>query len=246
MIRDLQQVRQERDEARDKIFSAVNFARGDYFLQGVLHQYKNDLLDCHQILQTILDNKNISKTERIINDKISFIKGKVNTIQANSQPENITAININYVTKQVLQSFSELIDIEFTSNFNSKIPIIEINEAKIKYIVYNLVTNAIKAIQETNNKTGKIFILTEIITLKRIQYIQITVEDNGIGIRNEWGEKIFEKGFTSSKEQGGTGIGLFVTREIIHNYGGKIEFESTVGKGTKFYIKIPLKRYLAS
>ena len=246
LIRDLQKIRQERDEARDQIFSAVRFARGDYFLQGVLHQYKNDLLDFYQILKTILDSNNISKIKQVVNNKISFIQDRVKTIQADSKSETITAININDVTKQVLQSFSELTDIEFISNFNSKIPIIEINEAKIKDIIFNLVSNAIKAIRETNNKTGKIFVSTKIITLKRIQYIQIMVEDNGIGIRNEWGKKIFEKGFTTSSEQGGTGMGLFVAREIINNYGGKINFESTVGKGTKFYIKIPLRRYLAS
>ena len=136
--------------------------------------------------------------------------------------------------------------IKISTIFYPKIPLIEINEAKIKEIIYNLVSNAIKAIKMTSNQTGEILVLTEIITLKRIQYIQIVVEDNGIGIRNEFSEKIFERGFTTSKEQGGTGMGLSVTREIIHNYGGKIEFESTVGKGTKFYIKIPLKRYLAS
>ena len=41
-------------------------------------------------------------------------------------------------------------------------------------------------------------------------------------------------------------MGLFIAREIINNYGGKIEFESTIGKGTKFFVKIPLKRYLVS
>lgn len=246
LIRDLQQVRQERDEARDQIFSTVHFAGGNYFLQGVLHQYKNDLLEFYQSFKTILDSSNKSEIEQIINNKMFFIEERVKTIQADSKTETIAAININDVTKQVLQSFFELIDIEFTSSFNSQIPIIEINEVKIKYIVYNLVSNAIKAIQKTNNKTGKIFVSTEIITLKRIQYIQIMIEDNGVGIRNEWSEKIFDKGFTTSSFEGGTGMGLFVAREIIRNYGGRIDFESTVGKGTKFYIKIPLRRYLVS
>ncbi len=239
-------IRKRDDEVRDQILSAVRSARGDYFLQGVLHQYKNELLEFHQSFKTILDSNSKSKIEQIINNKISFIEERVKTIQADSQPETITAININDVTKQVLQSFSELIGIEFTSSFNSQIPIIEINKAKIKYIVYNLVSNAIKAIQKTNNKTGKIFVSTEIITVKRIQYIQIMVEDNGIGIPNELREEIFNKGFTTSTREGVTDMGLFFVRESIVNYGGKIYFESTVGKGTKFYIKIPLRRYLVS
>ncbi len=246
LIRDLHKVRHERDEARDQILSAVRYARSDYFLQGVLHQYKNDLLDFNQSFKKILDSSNKSKIEQIINNKMSFIEERVKTLQEDSTPDIITAININDVTKQVLKSFSVSRKIKIETNFDPEIPFIEINEAKIKDIIYNLVSNAIKAIKMTNNKTGEILVSTEIITLKRTPYIQIIVEDNGVGIRNELSEKIFKKGFTTSEEQGGTGMGLFVTREIIHNYGGKIEFESTVGKGTKFCIKIPLKRYLAS
>ncbi len=248
LVRDLQRVRQERDEARDEIFSASRFARGNYFLQGVLHQYKDDLLDFNQSLTKILASSNKSKIERIINNKISFIQERVKTLQAESQNDTITAININDVTQQVLKSFSGLKKVKITSNFDPEIPIIEINEAEIKEVIYNLISNAIKAIKMTNNQTGEILVLTEITTLKRkrIQYIQIIVEDNGIGIPNELSEKIFERGFTTSMEQGGSGMGLFITREIIHNYGGQIEFESTVGSGTKFYIRIPLKRYLAS
>ena len=246
LVRDLQRVRQEQDEARDQILSALRNARGDYFLQGVLHQYKNDLLDFNQSFKAILASNSKSKIEQIINNKMSFIEERVKTLQEDSTPDTITAININDVIKQVLSSFSVSTKIKIVSVLDPEIPFIEINEAKIKEVVYNLISNAIKAIRMTNNETGKILVLTEIITLKRILYIQIIVEDNGIGIPNELSEKIFKKRFTTSEEQGGTGMGLFVTSEIIHNYGGKIEFESTVGKGTKFYIKIPLKRYLAS
>ena len=246
LVRDLYQVRQERDEARDEIFSAVRFARGDYFLQGVLHQYKNDLLDFSQILKTILTSHNTGKTEQIIENKLSFIKERIKKIQAEFVPEAITVVNVNEIIKQVLKSFSGLKNIEIVSDFNYELPFIEINEAKITDIIYNLVSNAIKSIKIENKKVGKMFLSTDLITSKRIQYIQIIVEDNGEGIRNEYNEKIFEKGFTTSKERGGTGMGLFVSREIIHNYGGKIEFDSTLGKGTKFIVKIPLKRYLPS
>ena len=246
LVRDLQQIRQERDEVKDQILSAIRFAKVDYFLQGVLHQYKNDLLEFHHSFKIILDSSSKSKIEQIINNKMSFIEERVKTLQEDSTPDTITAININDVIKQVLRSFFVSRRIRIVSDFDPEIPFIEINEAKIKEVVYNLISNAIKAIKMTNNTIGKIFVSTEIITLKRTPYIQIVVEDNGVGIPNESREEIFKKGMTTSKEQGGTGMGLFVTREIIQNYGGKIEFESTVGKGTKFYIKIPLKRYLPS
>ena len=80
-------------------------------------------------------------------------------------------------------------------------------------------------------------------TSSRIQYIQVLIKDNGIGISNNVKDEIFERGFTTSREQGGTGMGLFVAKKIINDYGGKICLNSTVGKGTSFFVTIPLKRY---
>ncbi len=112
-----------------------------------------------------------------------------------------------------------------------------------KDVIYNLMDNAVEAINQSNRKDKYINITTNIVRIDDIQYIQVVIEDNGIGIPNELKEKIFEQGYTTHPESGGTGIGLFVAREIISDYGGKLKFESQVGTGTKFFLHLPLKRY---
>jgi signal transduction histidine kinase len=246
LINELRKVRQERDESRDRILSAVRFARGDFFLQGVLHEYKNDLLAFHQIFKKLLESSNERKTEQILKKKLDWIEGKVTEIQKEFPSATSAPVDINNVVKKVVQCFAQLNEqtLQFLAGYEAGIPVISINESQIQDIVFNLISNSVRAVQKANRKLGKISIKTNLITSERIDYIQISVEDNGIGIGHELRERIFEKGFTTYDGEGGTGMGLFLAREIINNYGGKIYFESTVGKGTKFFIKIPLKRYL--
>jgi signal transduction histidine kinase len=246
LIDEFRKVSQERDEARDGILSAVRFARSDYFLQGILHEYKNDLLAFHEILITILDGIHIRKTEYSIHEKMNWIKQRVADIQKEFTPATSAPVNINDIVKEIVRCFSGLSNktIQIVAKYENKMPVISINSSQIKDIVFNLVSNAVRAVQKANRKLGKISIETSLVTSDRIDYIQISIEDNGIGIKNELNEKIFEKGFTTSDVERGTGMGLFLAREIIQNYGGKIYFDSTVGKGTKFFIKIPFKRYL--
>ena len=111
-------------------------------------------------------------------------------------------------------------------------------------VIYNLVNNAIAAIKRSKRKKGQLSVATSIITLNRISYIEMIIQDNGDGIPSEIQDRIFEQGFTTRGRDGGTGMGLFVANEIITDYGGKISVDSKVGHGTIFKIYIPLKRYM--
>ena len=66
----------------------------------------------------------------------------------------------------------------------------------------------------------------------------VEVSDNGIGISPEDLPKIFNPFFTRKPE--GTGLGLPITQRILHQHNGKIEVESSLGKGTTFYVKLPV------
>jgi signal transduction histidine kinase len=158
--------------------------------------------------------------------------------------DDVNVVNINKLIKYVATLFvSDEPDIELSVNYDEGIPEIEVSEAKIKDVIYNLVNNAIAAIKRAGRKKGKLSVATSIITLNRIQYIEIIIQDNGDGIDNKIQDRIFEQGFTTRAEDGGTGMGLFVAYEIITDYGGKISVDSKVGHGTIFKVCIPLKRY---
>ena len=131
---------------------------------------------------------------------------------------------------------------------------------KIEQILNNLISNAIKF--TPNN--GKISINIEEITTNSIDttlfysdsgyeldseqnYVKITVEDTGIGIKHEDIPKVFDKfqqiESSLSREVGGTGLGLPIAMQLIEAHKGKIWLESEPEKGSKFSFIIPLLRH---
>jgi two-component system, NtrC family, nitrogen regulation sensor histidine kinase NtrY len=101
-------------------------------------------------------------------------------------------------------------------------------------ILNNLVKNAIQAIPE--DRRGKI----EIELSQSANNALIRVSDNGTGIPDHMKEKVFAPNFTTKSS--GTGLGLAISANMIESFNGKIYFETTFGKGTDFYISIPLMR----
>jgi signal transduction histidine kinase len=101
----------------------------------------------------------------------------------------------------------------------------------VRQILINLLTNALQATAEH----GRITIQTRSIS----NGVILSVHDNGIGIPKQDLDKIFEPFFSTKAPKEGTGLGLYVTREIIAKLGGTIEVDSRLGQGTRFDITMP-------
>ncbi len=95
----------------------------------------------------------------------------------------------------------------------------------------NLVKNALQAIPE--DRKGRV----EIVLESRNDEVVVRVKDNGEGIPVEIQYRVFEPNF--STKTSGMGLGLAITRRIVENHGGEIEFVSTPGKGTEFIVRLP-------
>ncbi|GGB23553.1 hypothetical protein GCM10011511_54270 [Puia dinghuensis] len=107
-------------------------------------------------------------------------------------------------------------------------------------IIYNLVFNAITAIEsrEKGSDEGRIIIKASLSEDEK-DYI-ITVWDNGTGIPHELDEKIYQAKFTTKTDGKGTGLGLYYIRKTLDDYNGRIVHESVVGDHTEFTVTIPL------
>jgi hypothetical protein len=236
-------------EERHKLFATSRQVSYDSVMKGFLHQYKNELIEFSEVFSQLSENSNksIKQKQQIIDGQKGWIKRRVAEIskQFRGDIDDADVVNINKSIKYVATLFvSNEPDIELSANYDEKIPEIELSEAKIKDVIYNLVNNAIAAIKRAKPKKGQLSVTTSIITLNRISYIEIIIRDNGDGISNEIQDYIFKQGFTTRGREGGTGMGLFVANEIITDYGGKISVDSKVGHGTIFKIYIPLRRYM--
>ena len=102
---------------------------------------------------------------------------------------------------------------------------------QLRQVLINLLSNAIHAISDQ----GRITIQTG----STAEGATISVSDTGTGIPKERLEKIFEPFFSTKPPGEGTGLGLFVTREIIDKLGGSISVDSHVGHGSRFTVRIP-------
>jgi len=104
---------------------------------------------------------------------------------------------------------------------------------RIEVILGNLISNAIKY-QKTSEVNKKV----NIDIVVHPQHVEISINDNGMGILNEHLEKIFTQ-FFKSKNHHGSGLGLFIVKEALNRINGKISVSSDVAVGTTFKIKIP-------
>jgi len=123
---------------------------------------------------------------------------------------------------------------EVLTQFES-IPMIFCRQDEICQVWTNLITNAVQAMGEGG---------TLEIGIRRLEpeYIQAWFKDTGSGISEEDAQHIFEPYFTTKATGIGTGMGLDLSRQIIENHFGRIYFESEVGKGTTFFVEIPLNQ----
>ncbi|MBU2578598.1 hypothetical protein KKA09_00535 [Patescibacteria group bacterium] len=118
-----------------------------------------------------------------------------------------------------------------------ELPKIKLDAEKISLAFHNLIDNAVLY----TNPGGTVKVSVE--NLKEQKQILISIKDTGIGIPNDQQNKVFKKFFRGEnavrEETDGTGLGLFIAKNIIEANNGKIWFESSKNKGTTFYCAFP-------
>ncbi|MFN6564958.1 MAG: ATP-binding protein [Nostoc sp. ChiSLP01] len=131
-------------------------------------------------------------------------------------------------------------EIEVIKNYGI-LPLIECYPAQLNQVFLNILTNAIDAVLDEKNDSGKNKQII-IYTLKSDNtYIKIGIKDSGYGISTEIKNKLFDPFFTTKAVGKGTGLGLSVCYQIVDKHKGKIEVISELEKGAEFIIVLPIK-----
>lgn len=131
--------------------------------------------------------------------------------------------------------------IVINSKLDISIPEIPLKAGEIAQVVLNMLLNSVQAIEEIK-ECGKITVETKLLKNTQLdvdenQIIELTIEDDGKGIREEDFSKIFDPYFTTKKE--GTGLGLSNVKKVIEEHNGTINVQSELMKGTKIEITLP-------
>ncbi|MDZ8189868.1 MAG: MASE1 domain-containing protein [Nostoc sp. ChiSLP02] len=146
-----------------------------------------------------------------------------------------------------LQATSDRPQIQVIKEYG-ELPPIECDASSLNQVFMNLLSNAVDALEESNQGRSfqemSINLNTIHIQTRQLDTNQVTIviSDNGIGIPQEICSKLFDPFFTTKPVGKGTGLGLFISYQIVtQKHGGNLWCESTVGQGTKFAIEIPVK-----
>lgn len=153
-----------------------------------------------------------------------------------------TIHQIEEITQSVINSYQEKIKrkkikFEFKKS-KEKLPKIKVDLEKIRLAIENLIDNALRY----TLTGGKIRVSLK----SNKEEITFEIKDTGLGIPKRQHNRVFSKFFRAANvirtETEGTGLGLFITKNIIEAHGGKIWFKSEEGKGATFYFALPLRK----
>jgi two-component system aerobic respiration control sensor histidine kinase ArcB len=146
------------------------------------------------------------------------------------------SFSINHVIKNVLILLKHKLNeqkIEVNLKLDSALPNITINKVQLEQVIFNLINNAMDAIN-TQHKANRVITIR---TRSDDEHIRISVADNGIGILPEAMKKLFTP-FNTTKAQG-MGVGLTLCLNIVEKHLGKIDVVSRLGKGSIFHVILP-------
>lgn len=238
-------LRQERDRS-----DVANKAKSN-FLASMSHEFRTPMNAILGFGQMLIYNKAspLDKTQKeyvdiilrsgehlldLINDTLDLAK-----IEAGMAEIKLETVNISNLISECIDLISPLaekrsITVKSNKSENSNVHVLA-DKTRLKQVLINIFSNGIKY----NNKNGKLSITQ---SQSGDGWVRVEVTDTGKGIAAENFEKVFvafSRLEPEDSEIEGTGIGLAVTKELIERMGGKIGLESTIGKGTTFWIEIP-------
>jgi signal transduction histidine kinase len=177
----------------------------------------------------------LAAVDKIACERISGVIRSLKTF-ARVNESDLLRVDINDLLRNTIKLAGTVFRrrIDFQTDFEA-LPEVECYPGLLNRVFLNLVVNAGQSIEGE----GRIVVRTR----QEGECVHIEVEDNGSGIPLEIRPKIFAAGFTTKPLGEGTGLGLSISREIVvETHGGTLSFDSEMGKGTTFHVRIPIEQ----
>ncbi|MFC2146697.1 ATP-binding protein, partial [Acidobacteriota bacterium] len=208
----------------------------------VLDEYYKDKKDFSLTGIPYLDAK-----KRLADLIIGFMEGSqriekiIHDLRDFSRPDDPLTrepIDINKVIQSSVNLNNDLLQKSskyFSLKLAKSLPLIIGNFQKLEQVFINLIRNACQALPD-NDK----YISIRSNYNKENKHVVITVKDGGEGIDGKNLKYVTDPFFTTRRDQGGTGLGLFISRQIIQDHNGSMNFQSEKGKGTTVMVSLPV------
>jgi signal transduction histidine kinase len=162
----------------------------------------------------------------------------ISRIEAGKLPVMITAFPIPELVSEVMAELGPIIarsQLKVTTELDTRATVVRSDRQKVKQILVNLLSNALKFTTEGS--------ITLLVGFRPPQDVWIAVKDTGIGIASEDHQKVFEDfhqvDSSPTREYGGTGLGLAISARLASMLGGRITLASELGQGSTFTLVLP-------
>lgn len=236
MARDVTERKRAEDELKRTNFELDSFVyRASHDLRaplrsvlGLVNLIKIEKDENQKKAFLTLAEKSINKLDTFISDLTHFSRNT--RLEITAAEIDFTALisecleNLRYMEKA--ERVAPILDLQQKGPFYS-------DPQRIAIILQNLVSNAIKY-QRTDIES---FVRISIHTNETEGVL--TIEDNGKGIQEEYLHRIFEMFFRASEDSYGSGLGLYITHQVVEKLGGRVHVDSVYGEGTRFVITLP-------
>lgn len=217
----------------------------DSFVYSVSHDLRAPLLSIQGIVDLISSTEGLPEEThaylQMANTAVQRLDGNIKEILEYSRnarlkvkPEEFDVVGM---VREIFDSlrFSVSGDIQLIVSPDQPF-LISADRARIKVVLNNIISNSVKY----RRKDIEMPFVRVTIDRSKTDYI-FKVEDNGEGIPRQSREKVFDMFYRASTSTSGTGLGLYITREIITKLNGAIGLETDEGKGTKVTVRIPIR-----
>lgn len=226
-----EEVEKKNKELDNFVYKVSHDLRGPISsLMGLHNVVKLDVEDAQSLKYFDMYHEQIQRLETIILDFIDLTRMKESKIVK-------SLIDFDSIIAQCISAYN------YMPNFSSIDFKIEVNnslefysdKSSVNSIIQNLVENAIKYSSSRRTPTVKISVQPT----SGNNTLKVIVEDNGIGIQDEYKENIFDMFFRANSNVQGSGLGLYILKTATERLKGKVEFDSEYNKGTSFKITLP-------
>jgi signal transduction histidine kinase len=214
----------------------------DNFVYSISHDLRSPLLSIKGIVSLIIHSSEIDEKNRkyleMVNDSASRLDGTIQEILEYSRNSRLDVSHENFnIAKMAQEAFR---DLQFSTQGQIELimeietdPIIHSDRSRVSVLIKNIIGNSIKYRRKDIASFVK-FKLT-----RSGGKVQIAISDNGEGIDQKHLDQVFTMFFRGTTSSIGTGLGLYICKEIVNKLGGELRVNSTLGEGTTMKIILP-------
>jgi signal transduction histidine kinase len=237
-------------ESQRKLSQSEKLAALGQVAGAMAHQIGTPLNSISGYIQLMLQEGNLQSKDQ---DRLKIIESQLDRLADSikkllsftRQPKpQLRPLDINEVLEELIhlsEPWLHARNIKLLSSFSSNLPPVLGDPMHLQTLFLNLIANALDAMPQGGQLTIRTRqVLSQTSLEKNGGWVEISIADTGIGITEESKKRIFDPFFTTKKIGEGTGLGLAICEQIIEEHSGRLDVASEVGKGSTFFVRVPV------